>query len=216
MFYIQLLWFLPLQVFQAYIYSRLFRCLFTFTLIATFLPCVHLPLPWFSPFQVFYLRLPWFSPLQVFYSCLFWFSPLHAFYLRLPWFLPLQVFYWTHMLYIPFWILLILHGPIFWMFFIAPGVIFVFEKIFRSKLMKRARYGNTHITEVNLLPSGVSYIKTEVNFLPPGVSIQYIEIIYKIVGRVSHAGVWHRSMILIDWLIFSTTLNTFSMVWYDR
>lgn len=87
------------------------------------------------------------------------------------------------------------------MFFIAPGVIFVFEKIFRSKLMKRARYGNTHITEVNLLPSGVSYIKTEVNFLPPGVSIQYIEIIYKIVwggGGGSHAGVLHRSMILID------------------
>ncbi|XP_056003307.1 NADPH oxidase 5-like isoform X3 [Ostrea edulis] len=69
-----------------------------------------------------------------------------------------QVFYWTHMLYIPFWILLILHGPIFWMFFIAPGVIFVFEKIFRSKLMKRARYGNTHITEVNLLPSGVCHL----------------------------------------------------------
>lgn len=53
MFYIQLLWFLPLQVFQAYIYSRLFRCLFTFTLIATFLPCVHLPLPWFSPYMCF-------------------------------------------------------------------------------------------------------------------------------------------------------------------
>lgn len=67
-----------------------------------------------------------------------------------------QVFYWTHMLYIPFWILLILHGPIFWMFFVAPGLLFILEKISRSKIIKRARYGNTHITEVHLLPSGVT------------------------------------------------------------
>lgn len=60
------------------------------------------------------------------------------------------------MLYIPFWILLILHGPIFWMFFIGPGLIFVVEKISRSKLFKKAKYGGTHISEVNLLPSGVS------------------------------------------------------------
>lgn len=69
-----------------------------------------------------------------------------------------QVFYWTHMLYIPFWILLILHGPIFWMFFIVPGVIFILEKISRSKIIKRARFGNTHITEVHLLPSGVCHL----------------------------------------------------------
>ncbi|XP_078330195.1 NADPH oxidase 5-like isoform X3 [Crassostrea virginica] len=69
-----------------------------------------------------------------------------------------QVFYWTHMLYIPFWILLILHGPIFWMFFVAPGLLFILEKISRSKIIKRARYGNTHITEVHLLPSGVCHL----------------------------------------------------------
>ncbi|XP_052694613.1 NADPH oxidase 5-like isoform X2 [Crassostrea angulata] len=69
-----------------------------------------------------------------------------------------QVFYWTHMLYIPFWILLILHGPIFWMFFILPGVIFILEKISRSKIIKRARFGNTHITEVHLLPSRVCHL----------------------------------------------------------
>ncbi|XP_065936823.1 NADPH oxidase 5-like [Magallana gigas] len=69
-----------------------------------------------------------------------------------------EVFYWTHMLYIPFWILLILHGPIFWMFFIGPGLIFVVEKISRSKLFKKAKYGGTHISEVNLLPSGVCHL----------------------------------------------------------
>ena len=59
------------------------------------------------------------------------------------------------MLYIPFWILLLLHGPVFWMFFIGPGVVFVLEKISRSKFIKKATYGGTYISEVNLLPSGV-------------------------------------------------------------
>ncbi|KAL3884557.1 hypothetical protein ACJMK2_024690 [Sinanodonta woodiana] len=64
-----------------------------------------------------------------------------------------QVFYWSHILYVPFCILVILHGPSFWKWFLAPGVIFVFEKISRSKFIKKARYGKTYIKEVNLLPS---------------------------------------------------------------
>ena len=60
------------------------------------------------------------------------------------------------MLYVPFWILVILHGPHFWKWFVGPGALFVLEKIFRSKLIKMARYGDTFIEEVNLLPSGVS------------------------------------------------------------
>ena len=70
----------------------------------------------------------------------------------------LQVFYWTHMLYVPFWILVILHGPHFWKWFVAPGAMFILEKIFRSKLIKMARYGETFVEEVNLLPSKVSGI----------------------------------------------------------
>lgn len=66
-----------------------------------------------------------------------------------------QVFYWTHMLYVPFWILVILHCKNFWKWFVGPGVIFILEKILRSKLIKMARYGDTFIEEVNLLPSGV-------------------------------------------------------------
>ncbi|KAL3884556.1 hypothetical protein ACJMK2_024689 [Sinanodonta woodiana] len=69
-----------------------------------------------------------------------------------------QVFYWTHVLYVPFWILLILHGPSFWKWFLGPGVIFVLEKISRSKFIRKARYGNTYIEEVNLLPSKVERI----------------------------------------------------------
>ncbi|XP_053387111.1 NADPH oxidase 5-like [Mercenaria mercenaria] len=69
-----------------------------------------------------------------------------------------QVFYWTHMLYVPFWILVILHGPQFWKWFIVPGVIFILEKISRSKFIKMARYGDTYIEEINLLPSGVTHL----------------------------------------------------------
>ncbi|XP_077866627.1 NADPH oxidase 5-like [Saccoglossus kowalevskii] len=69
-----------------------------------------------------------------------------------------QVFYWTHLLYIWFWAFLLVHGPRFWKWFIAPGAIFLIEKIARSKLVKTARYGKTYIDEVNLLPSGVTHL----------------------------------------------------------
>ena len=60
------------------------------------------------------------------------------------------------MLYVPFWILTIIHGSNFWKWFVAPGLIFIAEKISRSKFIKRARYGNTYIEGITLLPSGVS------------------------------------------------------------
>ncbi|XP_052268840.1 NADPH oxidase 5-like [Dreissena polymorpha] len=69
-----------------------------------------------------------------------------------------EVFYWTHMLYVPFWILLIIHCDIFWMFIVGPGVIFLLEKVSRSKLIKMVRYGDTYIEGVNLLPSGVTHL----------------------------------------------------------
>ncbi|XP_069102288.1 NADPH oxidase 5-like isoform X2 [Argopecten irradians] len=69
-----------------------------------------------------------------------------------------QVFYNTHMLYILFWILLIIHGSNFWKWFVGPGVIFIIEKLLRSKLIKKARYGDTYIEKVNLLPSGVTHL----------------------------------------------------------
>ena len=69
----------------------------------------------------------------------------------------LQVFYWTHSLFLLFWILLILHGPIFWMFFLAPGLLFIMEKI------RTMRYSHMNTTEVKLLPSKVNSILTYVN-----------------------------------------------------
>ncbi|XP_060064880.1 NADPH oxidase 5-like [Ylistrum balloti] len=69
-----------------------------------------------------------------------------------------EVFYWTHTLYIAFWILLILHAPNFWKWFIAPGILFIGEKFFRSKFVKRVRYGTNYIQEVTILPSGVTHL----------------------------------------------------------
>ncbi|KAL3884555.1 hypothetical protein ACJMK2_024688 [Sinanodonta woodiana] len=80
-----------------------------------------------------------------------------------------QVFYWTHILYVPFWILIILHGPSFWKWFLGPGLLFVLEKISRSKFIKKARYGNTYIEEVNLLPSKVTHL---VISRPPNFNFQ--------------------------------------------
>lgn len=39
-----------------------------------------------------------------------------------------EIFYWTHLLYIPFWILVIFHGPSFWKWFVGPFLIFLIER----------------------------------------------------------------------------------------
>lgn len=61
-----------------------------------------------------------------------------------------QVFYWTHLLYIPFWVLLFFHGPNFWKWFIIPGVIYIVERILRLTWM---RYEFLHI--ISYLPWGL-------------------------------------------------------------
>lgn len=68
-----------------------------------------------------------------------------------------EVFYWTHLMYIPFWVLLILHGPNFWKWFIIPGFIYSFERIRRLYWMKTER-GKTYISSGLLLPSKVTHL----------------------------------------------------------
>lgn len=43
----------------------------------------------------------------------------------------LQIFYWTHLLYVPFWLLLLFHGPNFWKWFAIPGTVYISERIMR-------------------------------------------------------------------------------------
>jgi NADPH oxidase 5 len=65
-----------------------------------------------------------------------------------------EVFYWTHLLYVPFWILVILHGPVFWKWFIIPGCIFVIERVLRFIWMRSDR-GKSYVSSGILLPSKV-------------------------------------------------------------
>ncbi|XP_046447189.1 NADPH oxidase 5-like [Daphnia pulex] len=68
-----------------------------------------------------------------------------------------EVFYWTHLLYIPFWVLLILHGPNFWYWFIGPGILFFIEGTGRFRLRVTGK-GRTFISSALLLPSRVTHL----------------------------------------------------------
>ncbi|GFG34772.1 hypothetical protein Cfor_05500, partial [Coptotermes formosanus] len=68
-----------------------------------------------------------------------------------------EVFYWTHLLYIPFWVLVIFHGPNFWKWFIVPGILYLFERVFRLATM-RSEHGKTYISSGSLLPSRVTHL----------------------------------------------------------
>ncbi|XP_018302029.1 NADPH oxidase 5 [Mycetomoellerius zeteki] len=76
-----------------------------------------------------------------------------------------EIFYWSHLLYIPFWILMIFHGPNFWKWFVGPGVIYLVEKIRRLGWLRSQR-GKTYISSGLLLPSKVTHlvIKRPSNF----------------------------------------------------
>ncbi|KPJ03893.1 NADPH oxidase 5 [Papilio xuthus] len=68
-----------------------------------------------------------------------------------------EIFYWTHLLYIPFWILVIFHAPNFWKWFILPGTIYIIERIMRLTWM-RSEIGKTYISSGILLPSRVTHL----------------------------------------------------------
>ncbi|XP_045762856.1 NADPH oxidase 5 isoform X1 [Maniola jurtina] len=68
-----------------------------------------------------------------------------------------EVFYFVHLLYIPFWILLILHAPNFWKWFIVPGTVYIIERILRLAWM-RSESGKTYIASGILLPSRVTHL----------------------------------------------------------
>ncbi|XP_003425313.2 NADPH oxidase 5 [Nasonia vitripennis] len=76
-----------------------------------------------------------------------------------------EVFYWSHLLYVPFWILMIFHGPNFWKWFVLPGSIYAIERI-RRLAWVHAQRGKTYISSGLLLPSKVTHlvIKRPPNF----------------------------------------------------
>ena len=70
----------------------------------------------------------------------------------------LQVFYYTHFLYVAFFILVALHGPIFWAFLLVPMVIFILEKLYGFSIWLRfSKKKSFTIAKVGLLPSKVTF-----------------------------------------------------------
>ncbi|KAI4468360.1 nadph oxidase [Holotrichia oblita] len=76
-----------------------------------------------------------------------------------------QAFYWSHTLYVPFWILLILHCKYFWLWFIAPGTIFAIETVMRFLWAMNGK-NNTYITSGLLSGEVIALqIQRPLNFL---------------------------------------------------
>ncbi|XP_049831292.1 NADPH oxidase 5 [Schistocerca gregaria] len=68
-----------------------------------------------------------------------------------------EVFYWTHLLYVPFWVLVIFHAPNFWKWFVAPAIIYIIERILRLVWLRSNR-GKTYISSGLVLPSKVIHL----------------------------------------------------------
>lgn len=66
-----------------------------------------------------------------------------------------EVFYFTHYLYVLYYVLLILHAPEFWKWFLPVGIIWLGERIFRVAHMFAGK-GRTVIEEGIVLPSKVT------------------------------------------------------------
>ena len=66
-----------------------------------------------------------------------------------------EVFYFSHLLYAGYWGLLILHAPEFWKWFIAPGIIFLLELLYRQMTSWMGK-GKTSIFAGVVLPSKVT------------------------------------------------------------
>jgi len=65
-----------------------------------------------------------------------------------------EIFYWTHLLSLPFWVLLVLHGPRFWKWLLIPGSAFLVEMFLRCTQVCSKR-GRTSVIKATTLPSQV-------------------------------------------------------------
>ncbi|XP_069170298.1 NADPH oxidase 5 isoform X2 [Procambarus clarkii] len=65
-----------------------------------------------------------------------------------------EIFYWTHLLSLPFWVFLILHGPNFWKWLLLPGIAFLLETCLRVSQVCSPK-GQTLILSGTKLPSQV-------------------------------------------------------------
>ncbi|CAF1266116.1 unnamed protein product [Didymodactylos carnosus] len=66
-----------------------------------------------------------------------------------------QIFYWTHLLFLPFYIVLIIHAAKFWKFVIGPLAILIFEKLYSLITRYSTKKGYTYLKSVTVEQSNV-------------------------------------------------------------
>lgn len=94
---------------------------------------------------------------EVLYS-IYYLSRVQCTSLSFFFFFNMQLFYWTHFLHYPFWVLLILHGPHFWYWFVGPGTLFIILEKLRRQRRRMTGKGRTFINYTLLLPSRVTHL----------------------------------------------------------
>ena len=96
------------------------------------------------------------------------------------------MFYWTHFLYIIFWILLIVHAPNFWKWFIGPASLFAFEKLL-SICKSRSEKGKSYVVTGVVLPSKVVNLVIK---RPPNFNFKPGDYVYLNVPSIANFE-WH-------------------------
>ena len=96
------------------------------------------------------------------------------------------MFYWTHFLYIIFWILLIVHAPNFWKWFIGPASVFAFEKLL-SICKSRSEKGKSYVVTGVVLPSKVVSLVIK---RPPNFNFKPGDYVYLNVPSIANFE-WH-------------------------
>ena len=96
------------------------------------------------------------------------------------------MFYWTHFLYIIFWILLIVHAPNFWKWFIGPACVFACEKLL-SVCKSRSEKGKSYVVTGVVLPSKVVNLVIK---RPPNFNFKPGDYVYLNVPSIANFE-WH-------------------------
>ncbi|XP_023338172.1 NADPH oxidase 5 [Eurytemora carolleeae] len=97
-----------------------------------------------------------------------------------------EIFYWTHFLYLVFWLLVILHAPNFWKWFIGPCCLFIIEKCLRfyNSLSEK---GKSYVTTGVVLPSKVVNLVIK---RPPNFSFKPGDYIFLNIPSIAYFE-WH-------------------------
>ncbi len=69
-----------------------------------------------------------------------------------------QMFYWFHMLTIPWFVIMLLHGKAFWRWALVPTFCYILEKVLRYRKIGSHKFGDTYISEACVLPSKVIHL----------------------------------------------------------